>query len=543
MALTPEQIAQYQQYVTDQWGTPTNVPTSEQQYYSAAFNPDGTYNSSNDQRNWALIGAGASLGLTPQEEAQILPGFDPSQYANSYYQNTNPTGAGYTSVDPSLDTQNHITSSGMQFQANNTGAAVPINYDANGVPTGQYDLAKLGYVTPAQQQQYLDAQKAMAQGYTSMIGQKYAGTGATPTFQQGQDYMMAILQGRASPYIYDANPGAAPNSWNNFGYNPITGTSGGSTGGGSLPGSGGSTGGGTGGIGGAGGGAGGGLPGAGGTGGLGGTGALGGGFGGPGSSAFGAFGAVPWSNTGPAPTLAQGSATPNPFLAQRADEIGRRTNELLQQGFGGIRSSAQQVGGYGGSRQGIAEGNAIKGAADSLQGQLANLYGTDWTNQENRNLQQYAQDSSNYNTGRAQDLALYGTNTQAALGLNGQNQNFYTANRGQDLAQLALGAQLYGMGNAGYLSQGSGVQALGNTQQAAPWTNLNNYTNVLNQYTGFGSQNVGSTSGGGWPGAVGGAVAGAQFANLWGNTGTPTFGSAAYNNPASYNTAGSVGGW
>jgi hypothetical protein len=324
-------------------------------------------------------------------------------------------------------------------------------------------------------------------------------------------------------------------------FNAALGTGGSGTGGGGSSGtSGGGAGGSSlGGIGGAGGPLAGGMGGLSGTGGTGGLGGIGGGLGGIGgfsfsSSPFSTGTAPTYTSTlGAAPTLREAGSDPNPFLAQQADEIARRSNLALQEDMNGIRSNSIGIGGLGGSRQGVAQGIATGRAMDSLQGNLANLYGTDYTNQQNRNLQQYGQDSSNYNaqraadlqkygldlsqynTGRAQDLSLYGINAQAALGLNGQNNQFYTANRGQDLQQLALGAQLYGMGNTGYLSQGQGVQNLGNAQQTAPYQNLSNYSNILNQFTGFGSQNINGTSGGGALGALGGAWAGAQLGNLW----------------------------
>src|SRR5665648_467059 len=72
-----------------------------------------------------------------------------------------------------------------------------------------------------------------------------------------------------------------------------------------------------------------------------------------------------------------GSSSPNPYLSQMADDMGRRSNQALGQGLQGIRSNSIGVGGMGGSRQGVAEGLAVANAGDSLQGNLANLYGTD----------------------------------------------------------------------------------------------------------------------------------------------------------------------
>jgi hypothetical protein len=150
----------------------------------------------------------------------------------------------------------------------------------------------------------------------------------------------------------------------------------------------------------------------------------------------------------------------NPWMSATADEIGRRTQEGLGQAFNQIRSNAVGVGGLGGSRQGIAESNAIKGAMDSMQGQLAGLYGTDWTNSQNRGLTQ-----------RSQDMG------------------YDISRRGQDLTQIGLGADLYNRG-----AQGG-------------WLPLQNASSIFNSTAG---NNVTSTSaseqGGGALGALGGML-------------------------------------
>jgi hypothetical protein len=168
----------------------------------------------------------------------------------------------------------------------------------------------------------------------------------------------------------------------------------------------------------------------------------------------------------------------NPYLSGMADEIGRRTQQGLGQAFNGIRSNAIGVGGLGGSRQGVAEGIATRGAMDSLQGNLAGLFGSDWTGQQNRDLSRYQGD-----------------------------QGFYTAQRGQDLQQTGLGAQLWGMG------------------AQADWNPINQATGALSPFTGFGTSTSGGTQGGGGLGFLGGALGGAQLGKnlgLWGNDSSST---------------------
>lgn len=161
----------------------------------------------------------------------------------------------------------------------------------------------------------------------------------------------------------------------------------------------------------------------------------------------------------------------SPWLSATADEIGRRTQQGLGQAFNQIRSNSIRNGTLGGSRQGVAEGIATRGAMDSLQGNLAGLFGSDWTNAMNRDL----------------------TNQ-------GQQMNFYQGQRGQDLQRLGLGAQIYGMGAQG------------------PWNPINNANGVYGNYTGFGSSSSTGQQGGGWQGLLGGALTGASLGrqfNWW----------------------------
>jgi len=227
-----------------------------------------------------------------------------------------------------------------------------------------------------------------------------------------------------------------------------------------------------------------------------------GGGGGSSNLGFGGAGSYGGSSGG------QGGG-PNPYLSSMADDIGRRSNQALGSALNGIRGNSVATGGLGGSRQGVAEGTAIGNAQDTLQGNLANLYGTDWTNGQNRNLQ------------------YYNTNTNAALTNQGQMQNFYSTNRGQDLQQLGLGAQLFGQGNAGMLSQGKGIYGIGNTQQNAPFGVINNANGAISPYTGFGATNTQTgQQGGGFNGMVGGALSGAQIGKNLGFGGSSSYGNS-----------------
>ena len=65
----------------------------------------------------------------------------------------------------------------------------------------------------------------------------------------------------------------------------------------------------------------------------------------------------------------------NPYVKDMAAQAAKDSYAQLTPTLAGIRSGAIQSGGYGGGRQGIAEGTAIAGAADSANRAAAGIYG------------------------------------------------------------------------------------------------------------------------------------------------------------------------
>ena len=176
-----------------------------------------------------------------------------------------------------------------------------------------------------------------------------------------------------------------------------------------------------------------------------------------------------------APTMGGGGGQ-NPYLTGIADDITRRSQQALGRSFNMMDSGAIGTGGYGGSRQGVAQGIATANANDALTGNLANLYGTDYTNQQNRDLQKY------------------GIDTNAFLTNQGQQQGFYTSQRGQDLAQLGLQSQL-------------DTQNMQNQ-----WYPIQQYSNIIGNLSGQNTSTTNSTQqGGGAQGAVGGLLGATQL--------------------------------
>lgn len=183
----------------------------------------------------------------------------------------------------------------------------------------------------------------------------------------------------------------------------------------------------------------------------------------------------------------------NPYLSQMADSIKSQVNDNLQRNImPNISSGAQLVGGYGGSRQGVVEANALKDANQTLSNSLTNMYYGDYNNAMNRQLQKYGMDQS-YN-----------------LGLGG----LQLGNRNTDLNAVQLGANLVNQSNQGYLNQGQGIYNLGLTAQQAPWQTVNGMNSATQNYTGFGTT-TSNNNGNAGAGFLGGAIAGRQLYNLF----------------------------
>lgn len=199
------------------------------------------------------------------------------------------------------------------------------------------------------------------------------------------------------------------------------------------------------------------------------------------------FGAPPG-----APTAGQ---TPtNPYLPAQLNAIQQQATQGLNLStIPGINSDAVAAGGYGGSRQAVAQGVATGLTNQGVSNADANLLGTAYQN-----------DQSN---------ALAGSQI---------NNNFYTQQRQLDQNGAALGSNLTAAGTTGDLSQGQGITAVGTTQQNAPYTTIDNASNVLNQYTGLGGTAATTANGSTLGALTGGAVLGSTLINNLGLGSTPT---------------------
>lgn len=230
---------------------------------------------------------------------------------------------------------------------------------------------------------------------------------------------------------------------------------------------------------------------------------------------------------------------PNPYLQQSANDIASNLTTNWQNNvLPSINSGALMAGGFGGSRQGIAQANSANGLNQAIGQAQTSLYGQAYDADQNRGLQQQSinnaftlgqgnldlgrtQAANNYSLGQG-NLAL--GNKQADnsynLGLGGLglqdkslDQSFYTAQRGQDLSQYSLGANLANTANLGLSSQGQQLYQNGQQQQQAPFNVLQQYGQLLSPFTGLNQSQSQSTPGASTIGsAMGGALTAAQ---LW----------------------------
>lgn len=230
----------------------------------------------------------------------------------------------------------------------------------------------------------------------------------------------------------------------------------------------------------------------------------------------------------------------NPYLADQANAItNQANNNLTNYQLPAINSGAIAAGGFGGSRQGVAQGLAIGQTNQGISNSLASLYGNAYEGDQNRAAQQsmqqqqlaaqermnnanlglgYTQAGNNYSLGLGQlGLGQQQTNNNYSLGLGQLGLGQYNAetNRGLGYGQLQQQGDQNAFNNqlAGANFQLNGMNALNNwnnlglgwanQQQQTPLQNLGQLSQIG---AGIGS-GYGSTSQPGY-GALQGALAG-----------------------------------
>lgn len=204
----------------------------------------------------------------------------------------------------------------------------------------------------------------------------------------------------------------------------------------------------------------------------------------------------------PYATSTTASQQGNPYLDQMAEAIRQKSMQNYDRNIApGLRSNAVMTGGYGGSRQGIAEGIALGDTQQGITNALANLYGGAYETNQNRGLQQNQFQQSLNEQQRQYNIGQNNWQNQF-----NQNSLLQGANLSQQEAMLPYQQlnQLLGIGNN-----------LQNYQQSlldAPGNALLKYASILQPGAGLGQSAI-QTGGGGSSGAgmLGGALGGAQL--------------------------------
>lgn len=219
----------------------------------------------------------------------------------------------------------------------------------------------------------------------------------------------------------------------------------------------------------------------------------------------------------------------NPYLPQQANAITNQvTSNLQNRILPGINMGASVNNNFGSNRHMIAQGQAIGDTNLGLSNALSGLYANAYESDQNRALQKQMQDAAlgqqatltREQMGLQRDLAgnqldfnYWSTGNNLGLQNKSLDQGFYNANRGMDLQQMGLGANLMNQGNAGLQQGGQGLWNLGMGQQQQSWFPYQQYGGQLAQFGGFGGSTSQSTPGpNSFQTGLGGAITAAQ---LW----------------------------
>lgn len=221
-------------------------------------------------------------------------------------------------------------------------------------------------------------------------------------------------------------------------------------------------------------------------------------------------------SSGGAPGAAGMATGGNPYVGQMADAITQQATQAFNRNvLPGIGSQAMATGGYGGSRQGVIEANAMNDLGQNLTNSLAGLQG------------------SAYNTGLNYDLGLRNNN----LGFANLDRNINNDNNSWALQGANFGL---GVNNQLNANAQTGINS-GTTIQNTPQTYWNNFSQGANSIgKGYGTS-TGSTNMPGSPitGMLGGAQLGQQAANWWSSQ--PTANSTGGANGAGWGTGAAYG--
>ena len=217
----------------------------------------------------------------------------------------------------------------------------------------------------------------------------------------------------------------------------------------------------------------------------------------------------PYTGTAPVPPAQQGMPK-NPYLPDIGNAITASSNQnLMQTVLPSINRNAVATGGYGGARQGLAQGTAIGNAQTGINQALASMYGGAYANDQGLAQQKYATDVG-------ANTAKYGYDTNSATNKYNTDVSGATQNRNLDLQQNQQGYNQFWDTINNQLGMGKAQTAVGDQQYAAGKDPLSLYRDVMGIAPGMGGTTTKTdpASGGGLAGAAGGALSAAQLYQL-----------------------------
>jgi hypothetical protein len=202
------------------------------------------------------------------------------------------------------------------------------------------------------------------------------------------------------------------------------------------------------------------------------------------------------------------TAGQNPYLQQMGNALVQQNTQNFQRNvLPAIASQAMASGGYGGSRQGVIEANAINDLNTANANALSGLFGNGYNTalqydlgRRNNDLGYYS--ATNQNNQAMGNLGLGYANLDRQI----NNDNLSWQQQGYN-NNMGLWNQLMGNNQTG-INAGTNIQ---NTPMNY-WSQFGNQYNSIGQ--GYGST-TGSTSGNPIMGALGGAQLGSQIGNWW----------------------------
>ena len=142
------------------------------------------------------------------------------------------------------------------------------------------------------------------------------------------------------------------------------------------------------------------------------------------------------------PVYASSGGMSNPYLGAQASAITQQANQNLQNNMlPAINSGAVAAGGYGGSRQGIAQGIAMGQTQQGIANALAGMYGSAYQHDQDlanqRDIAWWNNDTASRNAQIAANASMYGADASAGASRYGADRSSAASMYGSDAARQA----------------------------------------------------------------------------------------------------------